>query len=159
MRLAFLGDIHGNLPALEAVLADLAEQSPDAVYLVGDQVNRCGWDNEVMDLLADRGWPAIQGNHEWVLARLNTPDIPPVFNERIRFATMWWTWGELSKQHLETLRQWPARQRIDIGNGPPICMLHGTAENPFVGLFPHDSEETLISKLADIPESVTLADI
>ena len=52
MRVAFLADIHGNLPALEAVLRDLAHQAPDAVYLVGDQINRCPWNNEVLDLLA-----------------------------------------------------------------------------------------------------------
>jgi hypothetical protein len=55
MRLAFLADIHGNLPALEAVLCDLRRQTPDQVYLAGDLVNRCPWNNEVMALLADVG--------------------------------------------------------------------------------------------------------
>jgi predicted phosphodiesterase len=44
MRLAFLADIHGNLPALEAVLRDLRRHAPDQVYLAGDLVNRCPWE-------------------------------------------------------------------------------------------------------------------
>jgi predicted phosphodiesterase len=52
MRLAFLSDIHGNLPALEAVVDDLKSTAPDAVYLMGDQISRVPWHNEVMDLLA-----------------------------------------------------------------------------------------------------------
>ncbi len=38
MRIAFLADIHSNLPALEAVIVDLKQHAPDLVYLVGDQV-------------------------------------------------------------------------------------------------------------------------
>ena len=36
MRVALIADIHGNLPALEAVLADLAQQAPDTVVNLGD---------------------------------------------------------------------------------------------------------------------------
>jgi len=157
MRIAFLGDIHGNLPALESVLVDLKQQSPDAVYLLGDQVNRCGWDNEVMDLLADQEWPAIQGNHEWILGRLNTPDNPSPLNDRVRFATLWWTWERLAQHHLETIRALPARRSLDFGVGPAICLLHGTPNSPFVGLFPHDDEMTLVTTLADIPEPIIVA--
>ncbi len=39
MRLAVLADIHGNLPALEAVLAELERLQPDAVVLDGDLIN------------------------------------------------------------------------------------------------------------------------
>lgn len=39
MRPAFISDIHANLPALEAVLADLDRQKPDAIYCLGDLVS------------------------------------------------------------------------------------------------------------------------
>lgn len=64
MRIAILADIHGNLPALEAIVQDLQRHRPDAVYLAGDQINRCPWNNEVMALIHDQKWPAIYGNHE-----------------------------------------------------------------------------------------------
>ena len=74
LRLAFLGDIHGNLPALEAVLNDIDQQAPDAVFLLGDLINRCPWTRDVIDILRQRNWPSVQGNHDLVLAQLNTPD-------------------------------------------------------------------------------------
>ncbi len=43
MQLALLSDIHGNLPALEAVALDLEQVSPDAVYVAGDLINGCPW--------------------------------------------------------------------------------------------------------------------
>ncbi len=68
MRLAFLADIHSNLPALEAVLADLKEQAPDLVYLVGDQVNRCPVAQRSHGPAHRRWtWPAIFGNHDLVV--------------------------------------------------------------------------------------------
>ena len=74
MRLAFLADIHGNLPALEAVIRDLQDLAPDQVFLAGDLVNRCPWNNEVMELLADTGWPGVVGNHDLVVGRIHTPN-------------------------------------------------------------------------------------
>src|SRR5688500_2755152 len=100
MRIAVLADIHSNLPALEAVHADLRGMAPDLVLLAGDQVNRCPWPNEVMALIEDEGWPAILGNHELVISNLGTPDGHPLFNDRQRFADLWWTLEELTPEHL-----------------------------------------------------------
>ncbi|MEZ4582430.1 MAG: metallophosphoesterase family protein [Caldilineaceae bacterium] len=108
LRLAFLADIHGNLPALEAVLADVRAQSPDAVYLVGDQINRCPWHNEVLDLLDIYGWPAIAGNHELVIGIIGTPHNYPPFTDRNRFAVLWWTWETLAPRHLRAIRTLPS---------------------------------------------------
>lgn len=48
MRIAILSDIHGNLPALEAVLADLASQQVDSRYCLGDLVGYGASPNEVV---------------------------------------------------------------------------------------------------------------
>ena len=56
MRYALISDIHGNLPALEAVLADIdARESVDAVYHLGDLGGYAPWPNEVVATLRDRG--------------------------------------------------------------------------------------------------------
>lgn len=64
MRLATISDIHGNLPALEAVLADIERRGVDDILCLGDLVNFAGWDNEVIDRLRKRGITCIQGNHD-----------------------------------------------------------------------------------------------
>ena len=49
MRIAVIGDIHANLPALRAVIDDVAQIGADAIYCVGDVVGRGPHPNEVVD--------------------------------------------------------------------------------------------------------------
>ncbi|MEP0545645.1 MAG: metallophosphoesterase family protein [Rhodothermales bacterium] len=66
--LAIFSDVHANLPALEAVFADLdrrtAEGSVDAVYCLGDLVGYAPWPNEVVDTIRARSIPTIAGNYD-----------------------------------------------------------------------------------------------
>ena len=64
MRIAIISDIHGNLPALEAVLADVGEQHPDAVYCLGDLVGYGASPNEVTERIRAEGIPTIMGNYD-----------------------------------------------------------------------------------------------
>ena len=64
MRLAIVSDIHGNLSALEAVFADVAEQRPDRVYCLGDLVGYGASPNEVTDRIRNEGMPTIMGNYD-----------------------------------------------------------------------------------------------
>ncbi|MCB0105510.1 MAG: metallophosphoesterase family protein [Caldilineaceae bacterium] len=153
MRLAFLADIHGNLPALEAVAADLVQQAPDIVYLAGDQVNRCPWNNEVMDFIVARQWPAIAGNHDLVVGAINTPQNRPPFTEREHFPTLYWTQAQLTDRHLERIRQWPDELCINHEGLPPIRLFHGVPGNTFVGILPEEPDEQISRRLMPIPET------
>ena len=64
MRVAIFSDIHGNLPALEAVLADIAGQRPDAVYCLGDLVGYGASPNEVTSRIRAEGIPTVMGNYD-----------------------------------------------------------------------------------------------
>ncbi|MBX9603930.1 MAG: metallophosphatase family protein [Bryobacteraceae bacterium] len=67
MRIAIVTDVHGNLPALEAVLADLKKTAPDLVLHGGDlAVNGCR-PAEVIDLIRDLRWPGVVGNTDEAL--------------------------------------------------------------------------------------------
>jgi predicted phosphodiesterase len=154
MRIAILADIHSNLPALEAVRADLRLMAPDRVLLAGDQVNRCPWPNEVMDLIDAEGWPALMGNHELVISRLGTAESPSIFNNRQRFADLWWTREQLNAEHLAQLHALPAERLIVSDAGPSIRLLHGLRNNPFEGIAPELSDKEIGVKLHDIVEPV-----
>lgn len=64
MRVAVLSDIHGNLPALEAVLLDIERQRIDRIVNLGDLCSGPLWPCETADRLIGLGWPTIRGNHE-----------------------------------------------------------------------------------------------
>jgi putative phosphoesterase len=72
MRIAFFSDIHANMPAFEAMLNDMDQQQPDAVYCLGDLVGYHIWPNEVIGEVRRRKIATIAGNHDLKLAGLKT---------------------------------------------------------------------------------------
>lgn len=64
MRLAVLSDIHGNLHALDAVLADIADSGADLAVNLGDIVSGPLWITETAERLMALDIPTIRGNHE-----------------------------------------------------------------------------------------------
>ena len=64
MKLAAISDIHGNLPALEAVLADIVREGVDATVNLGDIVSGPLWPAETADRLMALNLPTLAGNHE-----------------------------------------------------------------------------------------------
>ena len=64
MRLALVSDIHGNLPALEAVAADIRRQGVDQVLCLGDNLSGPLLPLETAQWLMASGWPVLAGNHE-----------------------------------------------------------------------------------------------
>ena len=69
MRYALISDIHANLPALEAVLRDIAaREGVAATYHLGDLVGYAPWPNEVVAALREAGIPGVAGNYDSTVA-------------------------------------------------------------------------------------------
>ena len=64
MRIAFISDIHGNLTALQAVLADIQERSVDQIVCLGDTITMGPQPAEVLKLLRELKCVCVKGNHE-----------------------------------------------------------------------------------------------
>jgi predicted phosphodiesterase len=69
MRYALISDIHANLPALQAVLRDIAaREGVNATYHLGDLVGYAPWPNEVVEMLIAFGIPGVAGNYDSTVA-------------------------------------------------------------------------------------------
>jgi phosphoesterase, MJ0936 family len=64
VRIAFFSDIHSNLPALDAVLHDIATVGVDVRYVLGDLVGYAPWPNEVLERLQAECIPVVMGNYD-----------------------------------------------------------------------------------------------
>src|SRR5918999_3652396 len=84
MRIAVLSDVHGNLPALEAVLGALKPY--DAVWQLGDVVGYGPQPDEVVARLAAEGAVGVRGNHDSAAIGELTTD---AFNDDARAAVEW----------------------------------------------------------------------
>lgn len=99
MRLALLSDIHGNLPALEAVLAEVDASGVNQAWCLGDVVGYGAQPNECTALVRDRCAVSLVGNHD--LAALDQLDIStfsPAAAEAVR-----WTREEMTEATYEFL--------------------------------------------------------
>ena len=64
MRIALLSDIHGNLPALQAVLHDISLREVDRIVNLGDSLSGPLFPRETAEFLMQQDWPQLAGNHE-----------------------------------------------------------------------------------------------
>ncbi len=67
---AIVSDVHGNLPALEAIVADATAQGATRFWNLGDSLSGPLWPVETCDYLIAAGWPSLAGNHERQLLTL-----------------------------------------------------------------------------------------
>lgn len=133
MRIAAIYDVHGNLPALEAVLQEIRRAEVDQIVVGGD-VLPGPMPRETLTCLLDLDIPIqfIQGNGEReVLARMagmETGNVPEPFREIIR-----WTGEQLHPEHERLLAGWPVTLRVEIrGLGEvPLNRFQGLAGSPF----------------------------
>jgi predicted phosphodiesterase len=96
MRAAVLSDIHGNLPALEVVLAAIEAERPDVVWCLGDLVGYGPWPNEVTALVRERADVCLVGNHDLVALDAAGVGVEE-FNPEAAEAALW-TRGELDAE-------------------------------------------------------------
>ncbi|MBI3491630.1 MAG: metallophosphoesterase family protein [Acidobacteria bacterium] len=128
-RVAAIYDIHGNLPALEAVLNDIRDAAVDQVIIGGD-VLPGPMPRETIACLLDLDVPVqfIRGNGDRVvLAQMTGKDIsevPEQFREVIR-----WTAQQLHPEHERTLASWPATCRVEIRGLGEVLFCHATPRN------------------------------
>lgn len=111
MRIAAVSDIHGNLPALDAVLADIARRGCDLIVNLGDIASGPLWPRETLERLIPLGLPTIAGNHERQL--LGDPAGLASSDAHARQA--------LTDAQLDWIRALPPRLRLD-----DVLLCHGT---------------------------------
>jgi len=141
MRVAIISDIHGNVRALEGVLADLRARGPfDETVNGGDLVFGGPRPREVMDLLRAQGYPTIVGNtDQWVTGAAEAP-------EPVRPVTEW-ARRRLGNDDLAYLRRLPMSHRIEPPHGPTLVVVHATPASTTDSVNPDAPPEALTRML------------
>ncbi len=149
MRVAALYDIHGNLPALEAVLDDVRRADVDRVVVGGDVVPG-PMAREALACLLDFDRPVqfIHGNCEVaILTQLAGAD--PGLPEPVR-RSMQWTADTLSSEHRSALAAWPRTMRLDIPGIGEVLFCHGTPRHENEIFSAQTAEDRLVPVFAEL---------
>jgi predicted phosphodiesterase len=156
-RLAILSDIHGNLPALEAVLDDLARFQIDQTIVAGDVINWGPFSAQVMQIVAREGWPVIRGNNEFYLLDYHTPRAPAVWERRDQFPMLPWLHRQLNGRWRAAIAAWPDALSLRFPDAPPIRVVHGSPRSNSEPIFPISTPAEIESMLAGVEETIVIA--
>jgi putative phosphoesterase len=124
VRIAVLSDIHGNLPALEAVIKDLENQTPDEVWCGGDLAWGGPWGAECIAAVREHEWATVRGNTDvWITGDPQTVESP---DEREQLQ-------EVAEAHAieKDDAQWLINLPLGHSGAGSVLLVHGTPESPF----------------------------
>jgi predicted phosphodiesterase len=132
MTIAFFSDVHGNLPALHAVLADLNQRQPDMIFCLGDLVGYAPWPNEVVNEVRRRGIPTLAGNYDQGIG-LNSSDCGCAYqtdtDKNLGAQSIAYTNSVVGDDERRYLRLLPKHLRLDFQDEPctlSLLMVHGS---------------------------------
>jgi putative phosphoesterase len=127
-RVAVITDIHGNLPALEAVLSAIGSMDVDAIYCGGDLVGYGPHPNEVCTLIEDRAIPTIYGNYDYAIGR-DLEDCGCAYRDRhdreLGEKSIEWTLARTDARSKEFMAGLPFDLRFELA-GKRVRLVHGS---------------------------------
>lgn len=125
MKFAILSDIHGNLPALEAVIQHIDAWQPDEVIINGDMVNRGPLSWHCWQTLYQKqqtaGWRPQQGNHEMYVSAYATPAFDATQFNQMSF----WTYQQMQGQ-VQLLDTLPEKFSYVAPDGTELRVCHAS---------------------------------
>ncbi len=125
MHLAVIADIHGNLPALEAVLTDARQHEVEGYVVAGDFSDGPQAPDVLRTLLTLNGW-MIRGNRENYFLAYDAGDAPESWYTGGQWAGLRWMYRRLGRETLNFIASLPEQRVISIDGRAPIRVVHGS---------------------------------
>ena len=153
-RLAVLADVHGNLPALEAVLADAHVREADHYIVAGDLVTGGPQPMETLRLLRSLDARMIRGNTDNYLLALKNGSASDSMRTAAQWALTRWSYRHIPVADLDFIAALPEERAIALPGAPAIRVTHGAPGSTSRIIFPdRDAERmALFYRNALLPE-------
>ncbi len=137
MRLAVFSDVHGNLAALEAVLADIVAEAVDEIVFAGDLCLVGPRPAECVDRVRDLGCSALYGNtDDWLLGRQQAPAHLVELSD--------WTNAQLDSSQRAWLAGLPFAQSVSFGGAiDTLSVVHANPKDVNQIVFPPEEEQVV----------------
>jgi len=156
-QITIFGDIHANLPALEAVLADMKARSLDNLYCLGDLVGYGVWPNEVIAAVRQRDIPTIMGNYDQGVGQdsddcgcaYKTPEA-----QALGVRSITWSNAHTTAENKAYLRQLVDKIPLQMGE-LKVVLVHGSPRKVNEYLY-EDRPEASLERLLDLAEADVL---
>jgi putative phosphoesterase len=156
-QVTIFGDIHGNMPALEAVLGDIDRRGLQNVYCLGDLVGYGTAPNEVVAAVRARNIPTLMGNYDLGVGN-NSDDCGCAYKseaaEALGKRSIAWTNEKTRDEHKVFLRNLPAHIPLEV-DGQKILLVHGSPRKVNEYLY-EDRPDASFERIMDAAEADVL---
>ena len=157
-KVTIFGDIHANLPALEAVFADMDSRGlTENLYCLGDLVGYGTQPNEVIELVRSREIPTIMGNYDEGVGN-NSDDCGCAYktekDRRLGERSIAWSNAHTTDAHKAYLRGLVESIPLEIG-GQRVLLVHGSPRRINEYLY-EDRPEKSVERVMDMVEAEVL---
>ncbi len=153
-KLAVLADIHGNLPALEAVWEDLSHFDVDRVIVAGDSISWGPCSRQVLEFLTEQRCVLMRGNHEHYLLDYDTPRAPEAW---AGYTLNRWVHRQVGDRWRTEIATWPNTLSLRFADAPAVRVVHGSPGNHWRGISHTTPDDEIRDMLAGIEEPIVLA--
>ncbi len=157
MRLAFLADIHGNWPALEAVCTELERLQPDTVIVNGDLINAVPFSAQVIDYIRSSDWVVVRGNHEFYYLNFGSERDVPESHDRERWGQLHWLVDHLSPEQGRYLATLPDDLTLYFPQTQPIRVAHGVPGHNRRGFYVDQPDDEIVSAIQHVEQSTLIS--
>lgn len=151
MRVALIADVHGNLMALEAVLAEIEQERPDQIICLGD-VAAGPQATESIERVRALGCPVVLGNWDaWFVDGI--PNDERELERKIAEIGQWWSRG-ISDHDRAWIASFASTLEVDLGGGNSMLCFHGSPSSFNDIILSTTSEASLERMLAGVSAAV-----
>jgi predicted phosphodiesterase len=157
MKIALLADIHGNLPALEAVERELERLQPDCVVLNGDLINGAPLSPEVIEFVQAKDWLVVRGNHEFYYLDWGTERAVPGCEDVTRWGQLHWLVERLTRRHGDYLATLPDERTLYFPGTQPVRVTHGVPGRNRVGFYNQQPEDKIVEEIGELNEATLVS--
>ena len=156
-RVTIFGDIHGNLPALDAVLGDMDKREPSPLYCLGDLVGYGAFPNEVIETIRERNILTLMGNYDQGVGN-SSDDCGCAYTnkaaEELGKRSIAWSNQNTTEENKSYLRQLTDQIPLALG-GLRVQLVHGSPRKINEYLFENRPDSSL-ERLVDLAQADVL---
>lgn len=155
LRLAVLADIHGNLPALNAVVDDLRRTRVEGMVVAGDFTGG-PWPRETTHRLRELGAWMIRGNNEEYVLSYADRTAPDIWWASLQWASSRWSYNQLDQAAIDLVRSLSQQRVIDLPQATSVRVVHGSTESVDESILPERDADRLAELLSRTQEAVVV---
>jgi len=153
-KIALIADIHGNLPAFNAILSDIRKQNIHHIIIAGDMITDCPDSNEILNIIKTLKATVIKGNREQYYLD-HSSGYKNHWNDSKQMSSLIWSFDNLSLENSQYLEGLKEEALLNI-SGLSLRIVHGSPDSISELIFPLEKKDRFHELMYSLKEDILI---